>query len=98
MLEGIPFSASQLTLSGLIFVMILAFFMGLMKGWIIVKPHYDDAKESRDYWRKTSETKDKVIDKLADAVSEGRSTQVTVAKVMGVLQDESDARSGGEST
>lgn len=90
-MEAIPFEAADMTLGGLLAIIIITFITALLKGWIVPKSQNDDTKSSRDYWRKTSINKDKTIWALSQAVMHGsNSSNEAITKVMSVFQEKMD--------
>jgi len=87
MIEGIPFAVADLSLGGLLALILVTFVVALLKGWIVPKGQNDDTQRSRNYWRDSSLNKDKTIWALTQAVLESTAGNETVVKVMSTLQD-----------
>jgi hypothetical protein len=59
MIDGIP--VGNVVGVGTLFALT---FLALIKGWLVVKIHYDDVKEERDYWRATAKKSSEQVDAL----------------------------------
>lgn len=94
MTEGIPFSAADLSASGLLVVIILTFLYALLTGKIVIKIHYDEAIKGKEHWRQTALNKDETIAALTQSLKEHDVSSETIVKVMSVLQNENPPKGG----
>lgn len=89
MLEGIPLSLGDMSLGGLLIVQTSFIILALVKGWIVVKIHYDAAVKAAENYRTVSEKKTETIHLQAQTIHEHQVVGETVVRVMNTLQEAS---------
>lgn len=89
MLEGIPLSLGDMSVGALLIVETAFIILALVKGWIVVKIHYDAAVKAAENYRAVSEKKTETIHLQAQTIHEHQVVGETVVRVMNTLQEAS---------
>lgn len=85
----IPMGLANLSATGLLIVETAFIILAIVKGWLVVKVHYDAAVQTAENYRAVSEKKTETIHIQAQTIHEYGVVGETVVKVMGSLQEAS---------
>lgn len=88
-IEGVPLGLANLSAAGLLIVETAFLVLALVKGWIVVRVHYDAALKTAENYRIISEKKTETIHIQAQTILEYGAVGETVVKVMDTLQKRS---------
>lgn len=89
MFEGIPLGLADLSVGALLILETAFIILALVKGWIVVKIHYDAAVKAAENYRAVSEKKTDTIHLQAQTIHEHQVVGETVVRVMNTLQEAS---------
>lgn len=90
MIEGIPLTGGEWTLTGIVFLIILM----ILTGVLVPKSFYKAIQAERDHWRETALTNTNTMATQAEALKEYAESAVFSKKVMAAIQE----NAGGEAT
>lgn len=87
MIESIPLGLANLSATGLLIIETAFIVLALVKGWLVVKVHYDAAVQTAENYREVSEKKTETIHIQAQTILNYGVVGETVVKVMRAVQD-----------
>lgn len=88
-IEGVPLGLANMSAAGLLILETAFIVVALVRGWLVVKIHYDAALKTAENYRAISEKKTETIHIQAQTIMEQGAVGKTVVKVMNTLQDAS---------
>lgn len=94
MLESIPLGLANLSATGLLIMETTFLVIALVRGWLVVKVHYDAAVQTAENYRQVSEKKTETINIQAQTILNYGVVGETVVKVMRAVQDPPPGEAG----
>lgn len=90
----IPIGLANLSATGLLIVETAFIVLALVKGWLVVKVHYDTAVQTAENYRAVSEKKTETIQIQAQTILNYGVVGETVVKVMRAVQEPTHGETG----
>lgn len=94
MLEGVPIGVANLSATGVLAFIFVMLVVALIKGWVVVKIHYDKMEKAKEHWRDTADKNAETIRVMAETALENRVVGETVVKVMSAIQEQNRSTGG----